>query len=109
MTARFAVGDRVRVRRAFPPGHVRTPYYIRGRAGVIERVLGRFGNPEELAFGRSGEPKQVLYRVRFRQQDVWPGYAGSALDTVDIEIYEHWLEPAEACVGPPAASVMRMS
>jgi len=31
--------------------------------------------------------------VRFRQRDVWPDYAGPEGDTVDIEIYEHWLEP----------------
>jgi nitrile hydratase len=89
----FAAGDRVRVRRAYPPGHVRTPFYIRGKTGVIERVLGDFPNPEELAYGRSGEPKQTLYRVRFRQPDVWPDYAGAPVDTVDIEIYHHWLEP----------------
>jgi nitrile hydratase len=73
---------------------VRTPFYIRGKAGVIERILGAFPNPEELAYGRSGEPKQTLYRVRFRQPDVWPDYAGAPGDTVDIEIYQHWLEPA---------------
>ncbi len=49
--ARFAEGEAVRVRNAYPPGHLRTPYYIRGKAGVIERLLGRFPNPEELAFG----------------------------------------------------------
>ena len=93
MSARFATGDRVRVRRAYPPGHLRTPWYIRGLAGVIERVLGPFPNPEERAYGRSGEPKPILYRVRFVQKEVWPDYAGPPGDTVDIEIYEHWLEP----------------
>jgi len=29
--------------------------------------------------------------VRFRQGEVWPDYAGPPQDTVDIEIYEHWL------------------
>jgi nitrile hydratase len=38
VAARFAPGARVRVRRADPPGHVRTPWYCRGRAGVIERI-----------------------------------------------------------------------
>jgi len=94
MSARFKPGDRVAVRRAYPPGHIRTPFYIRGKAGVIERLCGSFGNPEELAYGRSGRPAQPLYRVRFRQDQVWPGYTGPAADTVDIEIYEHWLEPA---------------
>jgi len=94
MNASFATGDRVRVRQAYPPGHVRTPFYIRGKTGVVERVLGPFRNPEELAYGRSGEPAQPLYRVRFVQREVWSDYVGPAADTVDIEIYQHWLEPA---------------
>ncbi len=94
MNATFAVGDRVQVRQAYPPGHLRTPYYIRGHTGIIERVLDAFPNPEERAYGRSGLPKQRLYRVRFRQRDVWTDYRGGAEDTVDIEIYQHWLEPA---------------
>ena len=91
---RFRVGQGVTVRRAFPPGHVRTPYYIRGHTGVIERICGAFRNPEELAYARPGLPKQPLYRVRFLQRDMWPDYHGSLEDTVDIEIYQHWLEPA---------------
>jgi hypothetical protein len=94
MTARFKPGDPVRVRRAFPPGHIRTPFYIRGKSGRIERLCGSFANPEELAFGRHGLVALPLYRVRFAQRVVWPDYAGSADDTIDIEIYEHWLEPA---------------
>ena len=93
-TARFRSGDRVRVSAMFPPGHLRTPHYIRGKSGVIERLCGAFANPEELAFGRPGTPRQPLYRVRFAQGAVWPDYAGAAGDTIDIEIYQHWLEPA---------------
>ena len=91
--ARYTPGDRVLVRRAFPPGHIRTPWYIRGKSGVIERICGEFGNPEELAYGRDGTPKQPLYRVRFRQNEVWDDYAESPSDTIDVEIFEHWLEP----------------
>lgn len=90
---RFAVGDRVRVRATYPLGHIRTPFYVRGRSGVIERLCGVFGNPEELAQMRSGEPRQPLYRVRFLQRDLWPDYAGSPDDVVEVEIYQHWLEP----------------
>ena len=94
-TPRFRTGDRVVVREAYPIGHVRTPYYIRGKHGVIERMCGAFANPEELAYARSGEPVRPLYRVRFLQRDVWPDYAGVDHDVVEIEIYEHWLEPGE--------------
>ena len=90
---RFRTGDRVTVRRADPPGHIRTPAYIRGKPGVIERLCGRFQNPEELAYNRTGDPLP-LYRVRFAQRDVWPDYRGGTGDSVDVEIYEHWLEPA---------------
>jgi nitrile hydratase len=92
--ARFKAGDSVRVRPANPPGHVRTPYYCRGRCGTIERVCGSFPNPEELAYARSGLPAEPLYRVRFQSRDLWPGYTENPLDTVDIEIFQHWLEPA---------------
>jgi len=83
----------VLVRRAYPPGHIRTPWYIRGKTGVVERICGDFGNPEELAYGRDGKPKQPLYRVRFMQNEVWEDYTENPSDTVDIEIFEHWLEP----------------
>ena len=91
---RFEPGDSVRVRRADPPGHVRTPWYIRGHTGVVERVCGAYPNPEELAYARPGLPAQPLYRVRFLQRVVWPDYNGGAQDTVDIEIYQHWLDAA---------------
>jgi nitrile hydratase subunit beta len=94
--AHFLPGDRVRVLALHAPGHIRTPFYVRGKPGVIERVLDACPNPEERAFGRSGLPEKRLYRVRFLQREVWPDYTGRAADTIDVEIYEHWLEPAEA-------------
>jgi len=91
---RFNVGERVRVKASEPPGHRRTPHYVRGKRGVIERVCGAFANPEELAYGFDGEPKRVLYRVRFEQRELWADYRGPAQDYLELEIYEHWLEPA---------------
>src|SRR5712671_240057 len=88
----FEVGERVRVRNAAPPGHIRTPFYIRGCVGEIERLCGIFPNPEELAQMRDGLPAQPLYRVRFAQKDVWPDYKGSPADVLEIEIFQHWLE-----------------
>ena len=88
----YRVGDTVTVREAYPIGHVRTPYYIRGKTGVIERICGAYPNPEELAYARNGLPRQPLYRVRFLQAEVWPGYSGPSEDTIDVEIYQHWLK-----------------
>jgi len=90
--ARFRPGDAVRVVEAYPLGHIRTPHYIRGKTGVVERLCGAFPNPEELAQMRDGLPPVPLYRVRFRQADVWPDYRGAAGDVLEVEIYQHWLE-----------------
>jgi nitrile hydratase len=90
----FKPGQRVRVRDEYPPGHFRTPFYIRGKVGHVTRTLGEFKNPERLALGLDGLPKKVLYEVRFTQAEIWPNYNGPVHDSVDIDIYEHWLEKA---------------
>ena len=95
MNPRFAPGDPVRVQSREVDGHVRTPSYIMGKRGVVERVAGAFGNPEELADGRRDGERVALYRVRFNQLDVWASYAGASEDSLDVELFEHWLEPAE--------------
>ena len=92
---RFAPGERVRVHGRFPPGHVRTPWYCRGMRGEVERICGRFRNPEQLAYGNRDADREVLYRVAFSSRTLWPGYGGSERDRVEIEIYEHWLSPVQ--------------
>lgn len=91
---RFPVGARVRVRRADPPGHVRAPWYLRGRTGEVCHVVGEFGNPEEMAYGRYDGPQLTLYRVRFHQTELWPDYVGPTQDMLEVEFYDNWLEPA---------------
>ncbi|TCT04751.1 SH3-like domain-containing protein [Aquabacter spiritensis] len=92
--ARYACGAPVRIRDLDKPGHVRTPFYVRNKTGVIEQVCGDFENPEERAYGRVGGARIPLYRVRFLQRDLWEDYAGPPQDTLVIEIYSHWLQPA---------------
>lgn len=91
---RFAPGDTVRVRTGMAPGHIRTPYYLRGRTGRVERVCGAFPNPEELAYHRDGLPETPLYRVRFTMAEVWGDACDRPADTIDAEIFEHWLDAA---------------
>jgi nitrile hydratase subunit beta len=91
--AKFKPGDRVTVRMEDRPGHIRTPWYIRGKRGWIERVYGAFLNPESLAYGRDGLPRRTLYLVAFNQADVWGKSAGPN-DKVLVDIYEHWLDLA---------------
>ena len=92
--SRFQKGDRVRVRVDYPSHHFRTPAYIQGKLGRVEALSGFFSNPESLAHGGSGLPQIPLYRVEFPQTEVWAGYQGSPADTVLVDIYDHWLEPA---------------
>jgi nitrile hydratase subunit beta len=94
MRSKFRPGDRVRVRVGSPAGHFRTPAYIQGKTGVVAAVHGAFRNPESLAYGGDGLPRQYLYLVRFEQPQVWGTYAASLQDQLFIDIYEHWLEPA---------------
>jgi nitrile hydratase subunit beta len=91
-TGRFKAGDRVMVKFEDRAGHLRTPWYIRGKSGRIERVYGDFLNPELLAFGKDGLPKKTLYLVAFEHGDVF-GKTQGTKDKVLVDIYDHWLEP----------------
>ncbi|MDO9218516.1 SH3-like domain-containing protein [Lacisediminimonas sp.] len=95
MSGRFQPGQRVRVIDLGLAGHVRTPFYVRKHIGRVERYCGAYANPERRAYGDPSPPRINLYRIRFLQRDLWPDYAGRPDDTVEIEIYEHWLEPAD--------------
>ncbi|WP_339106828.1 SH3-like domain-containing protein [Roseovarius rhodophyticola] len=70
---------------------MRAPFYVRGKTGEVEREIGPFGNPEQLAYGLTAE-KKTLYRVRFSMQELWGETAENPTDTVDVEVYAHWLE-----------------
>ncbi|MEM7267733.1 MAG: SH3-like domain-containing protein [Pseudomonadota bacterium] len=93
MTKQIPPGAPVRVKRMSPPGHVRCPWYLRGKAGVIERDLGLTGDPEALAYDAPHEPIR-LYRVRFQMAEIWG--RGAEGDTLDAEIFENWLEVSDA-------------
>ena len=92
-TPSFQPGDAVRVDARASLGHCRTPWYLRGKTGVIAEVQGQFRDPERLAYHRSGLPAQVLYKVRFEQRRLWPKYKGPATDTLEVDLYEPWLRP----------------
>lgn len=86
---------KVRVKDWHPPGHVRAPAYLRGKTGEIERDLGPFRNPETNAYRQGGEMRTLL-RVRFDMGELWGDEAENPSDILEAEIYEHWLEPADA-------------
>ncbi len=88
---RFAPGDRVQVDTRPAEGHCRTPFYLRGKTGMVEAVRGRFRDPEQLARHRPGLPARFLYRVRFDRASVWGEPAENAADAVVADLFEHWL------------------
>jgi nitrile hydratase len=90
-TTRFVKGQAVRIADRTPPVHHRVPGYAKGQVGVVERVCGMHGMPEHFIRG-DGEPFTRLYRVRIPQSSLWPAYEGGALDEVELEVFEHWLE-----------------
>ena len=80
----YQPGQRVRVATRPHEGHHRTPGYVKGKTGTVER-----------AYGQDGLPEQQLYLVGFAQRDVWPDYAGQSRDRIYLDLFEHWLEDAE--------------
>ena len=92
--ARFARGDAVRVRDDWPeargPAHIRTPHYLRGRAGIVAAVLGAYPDPSDLAFARPAA-RRVLYHVAFARDVAFPA---PPTDDLLVELYETWLEAA---------------
>lgn len=95
---RFMDGDRVRVLHLDKSGHVRIPYYVRGQIGEIVNYCGTYLNPEDLAVGITSGPAIDLYRVAFDQTSLWPKDNLPPQDRLVIEIYDHWLAPADAAL-----------
>lgn len=88
--ARFQIDDRVRVRNEHPPGHTRSPRYVRGRLGVIAQVHGFFVFPDSHA--ASGDPApQMLYNVEFSARELWGQQAPSS-DRVRVDLWDSYLE-----------------
>ena len=88
----YVAGQSVRVAIREHDGHHRTPGYLKGKVGRIERAHSSFTNPETRAYGGDGLPLQPLYLVSFAQEDVWPRYRPRSNDRLLADVYEHWLE-----------------
>src|SRR5262249_46186798 len=89
---RFAEGAKVRARNIHPKNHTRLPRYVRGHEGVIHRNLGVFGLPDSNS-EYQGHKAQHCYTVRFSQQTLW-GRAAAAGDSLYVDLWEDYLEPA---------------
>jgi nitrile hydratase len=90
VAARFAPGDRVRVRNLHPATHTRMPRYCRGRAGAIVADHGVYVFPDTHALGLGPKP-QHCYSVRFSAQELW---GEPRRDAVYIDLWDDYLEKA---------------
>jgi len=86
---RFAVGDRVRVRRQHPAGHTRCPRYLRGARGTIARVQGLDGVPDV-----DNAVIEPVYAVAFDSTELWGDDVEWHL--VHADLWERYLEPDDA-------------
>jgi nitrile hydratase len=84
--ARFAVGERVRVRRMRPAGHTRCPRYLRGARGTISRVQGLDGVPDT-----DNAATEPVYAVAFDSSELW----GDDVErhVVHADLWDRYLEP----------------
>lgn len=93
----FRAGDPVRISDRAPIGHYRVPHYLRGKRGIVEQVIEPPGlDNEEEGFGRNAGSKLHYYRVAVPMTELWTRYAGSPRDSLRIEVFETWLERANA-------------
>jgi nitrile hydratase len=90
--ARFAPGQRVRVKRMHPVGHTRCPRYVRGAVGVVERVHGADRLPDRATYGERVDPEPV-YSVAFISDELW-GRSDEPAWTVSLDLWDTYLEPA---------------
>ncbi len=90
---RYTIDQAVQIDDRHAVGHCRSPKYLRGQIGQVVSVHGCFRDPERLAYHRPGLPARILYKVRFRQCDLWPDYRGDEHDELEADIYENWLVP----------------
>ncbi len=90
----FDVGDQITIRSDEVDHHHRTPWFIKGKPGIVRAISGPFYNPESRAHGGDGVPKRLLYQVEFDPDVVWGDrYHEGNRDLLLVDVYEQWLEP----------------
>jgi nitrile hydratase beta subunit len=90
--ARFAIGDRVRMKMINSATHTRLPRYVRGHVGVIELLHGTHVFPDSNAMGK-GEDPQWLYTVTFDGRELWGEDSDSSV-MVSVDAWDSYLERA---------------
>lgn len=87
--ARFAVGETVRVRAVDPWHHTRAPRYVRGHAGRVVDVAGRWPLADDVAVRRAEPRVEAVYTVAFAGRELW----GEGEHEVMLDLWESYLRP----------------
>jgi nitrile hydratase beta subunit len=90
--ARYRLGQRVVTCATPVDHHTRLPAYLRGRSGIIERILGSHVFADSHAQGL-GEDPQWLYTVVFEAGELW-GTEAAPGHRVSFDAWQPYLEPA---------------
>jgi nitrile hydratase subunit beta len=85
----FAIGETVRVKNEYVPGHVRMPAYIRGKVGLVVGISPAYPFPDAAAHNMQASTEPT-YDVRFRARDLWPDSCDDALNHVGV--FQSYLE-----------------
>jgi nitrile hydratase len=86
---RFEIGETVRVKNEFVPGHHRMPGYIRGKTGTVVGITPPYPFPDAAGHGMQAS-MEPTYDVRFRSRDLWPEACDDALNHVGV--FQSYLE-----------------
>ncbi|WP_296258152.1 MULTISPECIES: nitrile hydratase subunit beta [unclassified Pseudomonas] len=90
----FQVGQKVRVKDEFVPGHTRFPGYVRGRTGVIAGQSAPCHFPD--AAGHALDAAlEMTYDLCFEAKDLWPESCDDA--QVHFTAFHSYLELVEDC------------
>jgi nitrile hydratase len=91
-SARYRLGQTVVTRAAPVDHHTRLPAYLRGRTGIIDRILGCHVFADSHAQGL-GEDPQWLYTVVFDARELWGSEAAPG-HRVSFDAWQPYLEPS---------------
>jgi len=88
----FVVGQKVRVKNEFVPGHTRMPAYIRNKVGTVVGISPAYPYPDASGHGdtRFTEP---TYDVRFAAEELWPD--GCEPADVHVGVFQSYLQTCE--------------
>jgi nitrile hydratase len=84
MSDKFSAGDRVKIKTENPGDPKRVPHYIKGKAGIVQKVHGKIINPRD-----HREERPALYSIAFSSDELFPG--ASEKDKVFVDVFEDWM------------------